>query len=210
MKIKFLILSLLFVLNNSADATWVPGRINKDGTPTSRETPSKGTEEKEDTTPAKPSSSSSDAPGASLKTTSWVKAKPKDPKKIQEVINPFTLQQLSYLGQIVGTDYKDENKTKISGFKIKIINVSHNGDVSLLNKEVYLPYVVIIKKELVTTPEVRNSGGTELGNLAINLNALIEFDNITSVVQPTKTWGELRVIPKRPLESNVKATFSKL
>ncbi|MBX9697426.1 MAG: hypothetical protein K2X53_05020 [Alphaproteobacteria bacterium] len=207
MKIKFLIFLLSFVLNNSADASWVPGRINKDGTPTSHETPSKGTEEKEDVAPPP---SSSDAPGAPIKTTAWMKATPQDPKKIQEERNPFTLQQLSYLGQIVGTDYKDENKTRISGFKIKIINVSHKGDVSMLNKEVYLPYVVIIKKELVTTPEVRNSGGTELGNLAINLNTLIEFDNITSVVQPTKTWGELRVIPKRPLVSNVKAPFSKL
>lgn len=205
MKIKSLILSLSFVLSNSADASWTPGRINKEGKPTSHEMTSTNPKEKSDS-----ETSSSDVPGAPLKPTSWVKAKPQDPKKSQEDVNPFALQQLSYLGQIVGTDYKDEKKSKISGFKIKIINVSHNGDVSLLSKEVYLPYVVIIKKELVTKPEVRNSGGTELDNLAINLNELIEFDNITSVVQPTKTWGDLRVIPKRPLVSSVKTPFSKL
>lgn len=207
MKIKWLIFSVAFLLSNSADAAWTPGRINKDGASatTPKETPLNDEKKSEST-----ASALNDTPEKSIKTTGWVKAKPQNPKKDQVKSDPFSLQQLSYLGQIVGTDYKDENKTRISGFKVKIINVSPKGDVSLLNKEVYLPYVVIIKKELVTTPSVRNSGGTELSNLAVDPNELIEFDNITSVVQPTKTWGDLRVIPKRPLVSNVKVSFAKL
>lgn len=224
MKIKWLAFLFLLLLNNSADASWVPGRINKGTTwvpghinkdatssSTPKETPLNAEEKNENVAPsAMPARPSTSAPEKPVKTADEMKAQSQDPKKDQVKSNIFSSQQLSYLGQIVGTDYKDEGKTKISGFKVKIINVSHNGDVSLLHKEVYLPYVVIIKKELVTTPEVRNSGGTELSNLAIDPNALIEFDNITSVVHPTKTMGEMRVIPKRPLVSNVKASFSKL
>lgn len=124
-------------------------------------------------------------------------------------------QTKQYLGKISGILYKDtvENvpSQEIRGFFVEILQQKAEDEI-IVSKDpqtnVYLPYVVIIKKNLVRDPSIRNSNGTLLENLDISLDKLIEFDGFASclwkMVNPITYQEESYfVIKSRPIQSEL-------
>lgn len=138
-----------------------------------------------------------------------------DNKRLQNVRIDceIKVQEKQYCGRIIGTDYKesihDVPSQDIKGFFVQILCQKIDNQIIPECEEIaYLPYVVILKQELVTVFPIRNSGGTLLGNLAINLNGFIEFDKLSSAKLDVKDAGtqevkSYRVITSRPIESKV-------
>lgn len=123
-------------------------------------------------------------------------------------------QEKQYLGKIIGFDYKESineiPSEDIKGFFVQVLRQKIENQIVPYSGEeiVYLPYVVVLKKELVTVLSIRNSGGTLLSNLAINLDKLIEFDRLSSVrhnVKDANTHDKKSyyLISARPVESQI-------
>lgn len=206
MKTKLLPITAFLLLNATVFAEWKPGQKPNGASSQIKgplETPAETAVSP--TSPSLEGSSSGQAIGgektSEVHQAEWLKAKPAQEDTANKTA--FIFQRLPYLGKITGIDYKDDKKTKIKGFKVNVVNVLKDGNPSFINRDLYLPYVVVIKKHLVTDPLIRNSGGTELEHLDINLDQLIEFEKIAKAGLKTKPWGYMYVIAHRPIVSKV-------
>lgn len=140
-------------------------------------------------------------------------------KKIKKALRncEALIQNKRYLGAIMDVLYKrspsGELTQDIRGFFVQILREKkQDGTVKSYKPGkapvVFLPYLVVLRKELVAIPAIRNSNGTIMENLDINLNKLIEFDGLSSVKHeiqdPVTQQNELYdVITARPAESKI-------
>lgn len=136
-------------------------------------------------------------------------------RKVNRTVEPHTKQTQikQYLGKISGILYKDTIKDipsqEIRGFFVEVLQQKIEDEVVVLKDtqlKVYLPYVVVIKKNLCTDSSVRNSNGTLLENLDVSLSKLIEFDEFATAVWKminpiTRHEESYFVIKSRPIQS---------
>lgn len=139
-------------------------------------------------------------------------------KKVKKALRDceVRIQKQRYLGKIMDVLYKQKNGEStqdIRGFFVQILR-EKNPDGKIISykpgKEpvVYLPYLVVLRKDVVNILSIRNSNGTIMENLDVNLDKLIEFSTLSSgkneikdsITQESKFYN---VITARPIESKI-------